>query len=172
VLDYALFLLGQPAVETVSASTYDLLGTNGFGSSPSMAKTSSGVERFDVEDLASAFLRLSDGGTLLVEASWAAHRQSYDEFGITLFGTEGGADLRVVDMEPIGTLKVFTEEGGVAAESVLKPAAGLGHEAVVERFLEAVRNGGSADGAMAADLARVVDACYRSARERREITLA
>ena len=31
VLDYALFLLGQPNVTTVSASTYDLLGTAGFG---------------------------------------------------------------------------------------------------------------------------------------------
>ena len=109
---------------TVSASTYDLLGTAGFGSSPHMSKTGSGVARFDVEDLASAFLRLSDGGTLLVEASWAAHRQSFDEFGITLFGTEGGADLRVVDMEPIGTLKVFTDEAGVAAESLLSPPAG------------------------------------------------
>ena len=34
VLDYALFLLGNPAVRSVSASTYDLLGRNGFGSSP------------------------------------------------------------------------------------------------------------------------------------------
>jgi predicted dehydrogenase len=170
VLDYALFLLGQPSVETVSASTYDLLGTSGFGSSPHMEKSGSG-SRFDVEDLATVFMRLSDGGTLLVESSWAAHRQSYDEFGITLFGTEGGADLRVVDMEPIGTLKIFTDEGGVAAESVLSPPAGAGHDAVVARFLDAVRNGGSADGVLAADLARVVDACYRSARERREVVI-
>ena len=33
VLDYALFLLGNPAVSAVSASTYDLLGRAGFGSS-------------------------------------------------------------------------------------------------------------------------------------------
>ena len=37
----------------------------------------------------------TDGGTLLVEASWAAHRTAGDEFGITIFGTEGGAELRV-----------------------------------------------------------------------------
>ena len=84
-----------------------------------------------------------DGGTLLVESSWAAHRQSGDEFGITLFGTEGGADLRVVDMEAIGTLKLFTDEAGVAAETLLRPPAGTGHDAVVERFLEQVRNGGA-----------------------------
>jgi len=171
VLDYALYLLGQPAVTTVSASTYDLLGTAGFGSSPTSDKTGGGG-RFDVEDLASAFLRLEDGGTLLVESSWAAHRTDGDEFGVTLFGTEGGADLRVVDMEPVGTLKVFTDEHGVAAETTFSPPPGRGHTAVVERFLERVRDGGDADGRTAAELAKIVDACYRSAKERREVTFA
>jgi predicted dehydrogenase len=171
VLDYALYLLGQPAVTTVSASTYDLLGTAGFGSSPNSAKTGEGG-RFDVEDLATAFLRLDGGATLLLEASWAAHRTAGDEFGVTLFGTEGGADLRVVDMEEIGTLKTFTDEHGVAAETTFSPPAGRGHRAVVERFLERVRAGADADGETAATLARIVDACYRSAKERREVTFA
>jgi predicted dehydrogenase len=171
VLDYALYLLGQPAVQTVSAATYDLLGTAGFGSSPGLDKTGEGG-RFDVEDLATAFLRLDEDATLLVEASWAAHRTSGDEFGVTLFGTEGGADLRVVNMEAIGTLQVFTDEHGVAAETTFSPPAGRGHVAVVERFLERVRDGGDADGTTAATLAKIVDACYRSAKERREVTFA
>jgi predicted dehydrogenase len=171
VLDYALYLLGQPQVTTVSASTYDLLGTNGFGSSPTSEKTGESGG-FDVEDLATAFLRLDDGATLLLEASWATHRTDGDEFGVTLFGTEGGADLRVVDMEAIGTLKVFTDEHGVAAETRFSPPAGRGHVAVVERFLERVRDGGAADGETAATLARIVDACYRSAQEGREVTFA
>ena len=48
VLDYALFLLGNPAVTTVSASTYDLLGTNGFGASAKSSRrpaTSSSLRR-------------------------------------------------------------------------------------------------------------------------------
>jgi len=173
VLDYALFLLGQPEITTVSASTYDLLGTAGFGSSPTSTKTGAADgATFDVEDLATAFMRLADGGTLLLEASWAAHRTAGDEFGITLFGTEGGAELRVVDMEPIGTLKMFTDEAGVAAETTLSAPAGGAHDAVVERFLEQVRNGGGDGGAAATRLARVVDACYRSAAEGREIALS
>jgi hypothetical protein len=36
-------------------------------------------------------MRLDDGGTLLVEASWAAHRTDGDEFGITLYGTTASA---------------------------------------------------------------------------------
>lgn len=171
VLDYALYVLGGPKVETVSASTYDLLATNGFGDGSDSGK-SGGAGDFDVEDLATAFLRLNDGGTLLVDASWATHRTAGDEFGITLYGTEGGADLRVVDMEHVGTLKLFSDVAGVAAVTELHPAAGSGHDAVVERFLESVRSGSGGDGAAAAELARVVDACYRSAEARREIGLS
>ena len=36
---------------------------------------------FDVEDLATVFMRLEDGGTLLLEASWAMHRADGDQFG-------------------------------------------------------------------------------------------
>jgi predicted dehydrogenase len=172
VLDYSLFLLGQPTVTAVSASTYDLLGSAGFGSSPSDKKTgATGAQTFDVEDLATVFMRLHDGGTLLVEASWAAHRTAGDEFGITLFGTEGGAELRVRNLEPIGTLQIFTDEAGVAAETTLSPPAGSGHEAVVAQFLAKVRDGAPDDGAGAAELARIVDACYRSAADQREVRL-
>jgi predicted dehydrogenase len=160
-------------VTTVSASTYDLLGRAGFGSDPKSTKIApDDAKTFDVEDLASAFMRLDDGGTLLVEAGWAAHRRDDVEFGITLYGTEGGAELIVTDMEPIGKLRMFTDEAGVAAETRLHPPAGLGHDAVVERFLDTVRNGGGDRGAAAAQLARVLDACYASAAERREVTLA
>jgi predicted dehydrogenase len=170
VLDYALHLLGSPVVETVSASTYDLLGSSGFGSDPRETK-SGGDGTFDVEDLATVFMRLRDGATLLLEASWAGHTEDGDDFGITVFGTEGGADLRVRNLAPVGALRVFSDVAGVAAETRLAPPPGRGHVAVVEQFLERVR-GGAHDGAAAAELARVVDACYRSARSRREVTCA
>ena len=56
VLDYALFVLGA-AVKTVSASTYDLLGTSGW--SARRGRTRPACRRrggFDVEDLATVFL--------------------------------------------------------------------------------------------------------------------
>jgi len=174
VLDYSLFLLGHPSITAVSASTYDLLGTAGFGSDPESGKSgATGASTFDVEDLATVFMRLEDGGTLQVEASWAAHRSDKDQFGITLYGTEGGAELIVVDMEPSGSLRIFTDDDGVPAETRLTAPPGRGHKAVVEQFVAKIRSGDTAgaDGAGAAELARVVDACYRSAAEQREIRL-
>ena len=50
---------GSRAITAVSASTYDLLGSAGFGSSPEMEKSgATGAKTFDVEDLATVFMRL------------------------------------------------------------------------------------------------------------------
>jgi predicted dehydrogenase len=172
VLDYALHVLGSPSVTAVSASTYDLLGSAGFGYSPTSTKTGEDA-RFDVEDLATAFLRLDDGGTLLVEASWAAHRSDGDQFGITLYGTEGGAELIVDDYAPIGSLRLFTDDRGVPAETRLMVQPGRGHDAVIEHFVAKIESGewDAHDGAAAVALARIVDGCYESGREQREIRL-
>jgi predicted dehydrogenase len=174
VLDYSLFLLDNPGITAVSASTYDLLGTAGFGSSPDDDKTgATDATTFDVEDLATVFMRLEDGGTLLVEASWAAHRTHRDEFGITLYGTEGGAELIVRDMEPSGSLRIFSDVAGVAAETRMNAPPGRAHKAVVEQFVGRIDSGDwrGSNGTGAAGLARIVDACYRSAAEQREIRL-
>ena len=175
VLDYALFLLDNPAVASVSAATYDLLGSAGYGSSATSSKTGSdGSAAFDVEDLATVFVRLADGGTLLLEASWAAHRTDGDDFGMTLFGTGGGAHLNVFDYAPRGDLHLYGEEDGEPIATRVPVEPGPGHRAVVADFVATVRSGEWAghDGAAAAELSRIIDACYRSAAERREIALA
>ena len=179
VLDWSLFLLGDPKVVAVSASTYDLLATNGFGAGSSggyKGKTGAGdgeAPQFDVEDLASVFMRLHDGGTLLVEASWAAHRRDGDEFGITMYGTDAGAELIVDNYAPKGDLQVFTDDGGEAVATRVPVKHGRAHKAVIEQFVDKIRAGDwrRYDGAGAAALARVVDACYLSAAEQREVRL-
>jgi predicted dehydrogenase len=172
VLDYALFVLGNPAVTTVSASTYDHLGTAGFGSAPDSDKTGvSDARLFDVEDLATVFMRLEDGVTLLLEASWAAHRPAPDELGLTVFGTGGGAELVIHDQDQPGSLRIFTDDGGVAAETRLAIELGGAHDHVVEHFVTTIRSGEweGADGSAALELARIVECCYRSASEGREL---
>jgi predicted dehydrogenase len=174
VLDFALYLLGNPAVKSVSASTYDLLGTNGFGGSRESAKSGAGGDaKFDVEDLATVFMRLQDGGTLLLEASWAMHRADGDQFGATLYGTEGGAEWYVDDYVPVGSLKLFGDKDGFATARSFRADIGGAHAAVVADFVAAIRSGDweRHDGRHAADLARVVDACYESARSEREVLL-
>ncbi|TDQ02567.1 MULTISPECIES: Gfo/Idh/MocA family protein [unclassified Leifsonia] len=172
VLDYALHLFGEPRVEAVSAVTHSELGVRGRGGA-SASKQHVGSD-YEVEDLASLLLRLEGGGSIVIETSWAAYRPAGDEFGITLYGTEGGADLRVVDYAPSGELTIFTGDGEQSEDITVTADPGRGHLAVVETFLEHVAdraNWSNWDGSLALDRARVIDAAYESARIGAEVRL-
>lgn len=172
ILDLALFLLDEPEIKSVSAATYAELGPQGRGFSRSRKMTTGSA--YEVEDLATAFLRLGDGATVNLEASWAVYGGANDDFGVTLYGTDGGAEIHVQDYGWQDTLRIYTDAAGVPA--VLSPDVGKGegHFAVVRNFVNAVRADEVDHSAALAGLrrVRVIEACYRSAVEGRELTLA
>ncbi|MBC3763356.1 Gfo/Idh/MocA family protein [Quadrisphaera oryzae] len=180
-LDWALHVLGEPRVVAASAVTHSELGPRGLGGSRGGSKTLSGeASAYEVEDLAHAFLRLEGGGLLQVETSWAVFREAADQMGMTVRGTDGGAELVVEgNPDPVGELRVFTDSpltaDGEAADRTVEVQPGRGHAAVVDAFVEVVRGDASAwgdhDGSLALERARIIDACYRSARENREVAL-
>jgi len=175
-LDYALHLLGEPKVVAVSAATHSELGPQGRGGGTAYSALASS-NAFEVEDFASAFLRLEGGGTLVVEASWATYRETDDLLDFTVYGTDGGAELKVqgAPFPPIGQLRIFTEKEGESADYVPRVSPGRAHDGVVEDFVAAVRGGqdtwGVHDGSQALYRAQIIDACYQSAREQKEVRL-
>ena len=176
MLDMALHLLGEPLVATATAATYAEFGPRGKGAAAYGLgrKTDVTADDFDVEDLATAFLRLDGGGTLLLESSWAQWIP-YDQCYVTLYGSDGGASIEWGGEpgEPYRKLGIWTEKDGVPAE--LKPVVPPDgqHLETVVRFLGDVTSGAFAehDGSEALVRAKVVDACYASARQRREVAL-
>lgn len=176
VIDYALHLLGEPKAISASASTYSELGPRGRGGMSRYSATGAD-HAFEVEDFASAFIRLEGGGTLIVEAGWAAYRETNDLIDFMVYGTEGGAELRAVGATdaPVGDLRVFREDNGENADYEITAEPGRAHDHVVEDFIEAVRGGpevwAAHDGGYALERARIVDACYRSAEEQREVRI-
>ncbi|SDP20432.1 Predicted dehydrogenase [Nakamurella panacisegetis] len=176
VLDFALYLLGEPKVLAVSAVTYAELGPRGRGGSGRTAADAT-VSPFEVEDFASAFLRLEGGATLLIEAGWAGYRSPKDLMDFTVYGTDGGAELRIegASFTPVGTLSVFTESEGRNADRVVAAEPGRAHQQVVEDFVEVIRSGPAAwarhDGSLALMRAEIIDAAYLSATQNREIQL-
>lgn len=172
VLDLALYLMGEPEVVSVSGATYaELAGRGGFANAK--APTSGGGGQIEVEDLATAFVRLEGGATLLLEASWASHGSAGDDFGVTLFGTDGGAEMKVRNYGTTDTLRIYADVGGSPAEIRPKTGPGEGHRAVVRAFLAAIESGdySSHRGAEGLRRTRIVDACYRSAESGREVVL-
>ena len=172
VLDWTLHLMGEPRVTAVSAVTHAQLGPRGLGGSGDVKHGSGSA--YEVEDLATALLRLEGGGSVVLETSWATHRATPDEFGITLYGTEGGADLSVVDYAPSGRLTLFSGHGADQLDTPVTAEPGRGHAAVVDTFLEHVRDPGSwaeHDGTIGLSRAKIVDAAYASAAAGREVAL-
>src|SRR4051794_20577004 len=142
MLDMALFLLGEPKVRAATAATYAEFGPRGKGSADYgvTRKTAAGGGQFDVEDLSTAFLRLADGGTLLLESSWAQwipHDQCY----VAVYGADGGANIEWGGL-PGNTyrrLSIWTEVEGVPAELNPSPPPDGGHLECVLEFIAKVR---------------------------------
>jgi predicted dehydrogenase len=171
MLDMALYLIGEPDVLSVSAATYAELGPRGRGGRTDSKQTFGGA--YEVEDLATAFVRLQDGATMNLEAGWAVYGNYGDDFGITLYGTEGGAEMKVKNYGWRDTLRIFTDVAGVPAEISPQLKPGEGHAAVVRRFVETIRSGDWSvhSGEDGLRRARVIDATYASALQGSEVIL-
>jgi len=171
-LDMALYLLGEPEVLTVSASTYDELAKSGKGIDPKARKSGSG-NVYEVEDLATAFLRLAGGSTLLLEASWATNSSAGDDFGIILYGSDGGAEIQVKNYNWLDALDIYTDVANVPATIHPQLYKGDGHITVVREFVDIIKGGNwlQYNGNEGLQRVRVIDACYASAAQGREVSL-
>ncbi|MBK9941156.1 MAG: Gfo/Idh/MocA family oxidoreductase [Kouleothrix sp.] len=173
VLDMAMYLMGEPHATAVSASAYAEFGPRGLKGWDMRSQSSAERLPYEVEDLATAFVRLEGGATLLLEASWATHSTASDDFGVTLYGSEGGVELMVRDYTHENTVRVFHDIGGVATDIAPKIRKQGGHDTVVERFVAAVLDGAPRIPSAEDGLRRaaIIDACYRSAAAGREVAV-
>jgi predicted dehydrogenase len=176
VLDMALWLMDNPNVVSVSAATYAKLGPKGKGNWSSGRFRQESDKPYEVEDLATAFLRTDKGASLHLETSWAAYTGATDEFGIALMGDKGGAELHVKEYSEIGTLKIFGDMGGAPTDSTPRlqaKGASAGHAEVIRRFADSILTGVpmSPSGEEGLDRTRLIDAIYRSADLGREVRL-
>ncbi len=171
MLDIALWCLGEPQVLTASAATYAELGPHGQGEMAGWPGDPAGG--FDVEDLATALLRLDSGATLLLETAWALHGPDHDSFGLTLHGTRGAAELVVRDYATSDTLALYHDLAEPPAVTAPDLGPSGGYLPVIERFAATIRSGGWAGAAGHDGLrrAQILDACYESARLGREVVI-
>jgi predicted dehydrogenase len=173
VLDSLLFLLGEPRVVAVSAVTHGELGRAGFGAMDKQDQMA-GAGSFDVEDLATALFRLDDGSSVAFEITWASHAVDDEDLSIELLGVEGGLRLFVPRYAPTDTLRIYRDVAGrhVSIAPDVRVAGGE-HPIVIREFVDVVRSGDWAAhrGEFALHRTEILDACYRSAQEGREVRL-
>lgn len=174
VLDMILYVLGNPKVTSVTASTYAEIGPQGKGGWPGQRRQKlSDEQQYEVEDLATAFIRFEDGGTLLLETSWAAFTEMKDDFGIQLYGSQGGARLFAENYALTDTLEIYSGFGDTTMDSKPRLVKTEGHGAIIQDFVSAILNDTplSPDGLEGLDRVRLIDAIYRSAKLGREIVV-
>lgn len=150
MLDLSLWILGNPGVESVTASAHR----------PPQA---------EVEDSLSAFLRLESGGTLTLEVTWGLLMEK-DFAYCNLFGEGGAALWNPLRMHRAmhGSLVNVTPEVD-SPRNVYKQSV----ENQLAHFVDAVRKGTTPVASVQEALAvmRLVDAIYKSADSGREVRL-
>lgn len=167
MLDLALYLMGNPKPVSVYGATYAEFGPKRKGIGTWGKPDWNGL--YDVEDLATALIKMEDGSTLSLEVSWAVHMDTDNTPFIHLMGTEGGASYKG------STGKLLTEKFDRPIETPLaKPDNDEGERARLSRhFLECIHSGKqpitSALSGYTNNL--ILDAIYESSRTGNEVKL-
>ena len=175
MIDSVLYLMGEPRVVSATAIVHSEFGPRGLGGPDAATGGKQATEaEFDVEDFATVLLRVEGGASIALDTSWASYRPEGDEFGFILYGTEGGAELRVVDYAPTTDVALYSGAAEAVADRVLPGGEPAGHQGVVDEFVATVQDPSAwaaSDGAEGARRAAIIDACYRSAAEGREVAV-
>ncbi len=171
VIDLALWVLGNPKARRVSAATYSELGPQGRGQWQGGRFKISPGQPYEVEDFATAFIRFDGNLTLQVDASWAAYTGHGDDFGLSLLGDNGGAEIHARDYAQTGTLRFYGEIDGVPTVTEPRLLERHGHGEVFRQFIASVLDGApmSPSGEEGLDRVRLIEAIYRSAALGREV---
>ncbi|GIP33725.1 Gfo/Idh/MocA family protein [Paenibacillus sp. J2TS4] len=167
MLDLALYLMGNPKPVSVYGSTYAEFGPRKKGIGTWGKPNWEGI--YDVEDLATAIIKMEDGSSLTLEVSWAVHMDTDSTPFLHLMGTDGGASYRG------SSGKLLTEKFNRATEMDLQTLdEDEGARGRLSRhFLECIREGKepitSALSGYTNNL--VLDAIYESSRTGSEVKL-
>jgi predicted dehydrogenase len=166
MLDLALWFMGNPRAISVSGSVAYQFGERIGGGIP-----------VDVEDLASAFIRLENGATILLEASWYSYSGTGDHVFTRLLGSHGGAKLEIGANPPVPPVEIYLDRGDVplVATPTQSTADVIRSQFANEiaEFIAAIqsRRTSAASVEQGLEILRILDAIYRSAEAGAEVRL-
>ncbi len=163
MLDQTLWLMGNPQPLRVSATIETRFGTR--ADIAMLRGNTWNHETFDVDDLATAFVRLEGGATLLVRSSWAAHIDA-GQMNSRLVGTEGGAQT--------APPTIFRLRNGMTTDETMVPLAQTdSYEEEFKHFMSVARGEEApvVTEAQTMDVQRILNAAYRSAELGEEVAV-
>jgi len=169
MIDLAIWLMGNPRPVAVSGAAYSKLAKAILPAADSAQSAGqSGSPSFDVEDLATGFIRFDNGATLQIEFSWATNIEEDDKF-LELRGTAAGCKMSNDE------LKLFTEIEQVACDIVPRfpHTNDSAHSANIQHFVDCVlgKSEPIITPEVGVDMIKILSAIYESAEKGIEIRL-
>jgi predicted dehydrogenase len=171
MIDVAIWLMGNPRPVAVVGSTYCKFANAGDAADSAHSgfgeKVSGGT--FDVEDLATGFVKFDNGASLQIEFSWASNIEEEHRF-VELRGTKAGAKLRDESVE------LYTEMHGQLVD--IKPKFSgrepQHHGEAIRHFIDVVLGRNDKPTITPQDgvhMIQILTAIYESAQTGREVRL-
>lgn len=172
MLDVAIWLMGNPRPVAVVGATYRKFAEAGDTSDSvhsGFGETKAGGT-FDVEDLASGFIRFDNGASLQIEFSWASNIEQETNF-VELRGSKAGFSLENMR----GTLKIFSETEGALTDISPKPTLAGPHQhgANLHHFVDVIKGRAQPTNRPehGVDMIKILSAIYESAKTGAEVRL-
>jgi len=166
ILDKVCWLMGSPKPVSVSGVTFQKFkksAVDGGWPPPATRAGDKYTGAFDVEDLASAFIRFDNGAALVLEASWAGNSETGMSYN--LFGEKAGV------REDASGLKIFGEQAGVLTDTVASLPEVNVFEEEIKDFVSCVREDRppitTPDQILA--ISRIIEGIYESAATGKEV---
>ncbi|UUZ86898.1 Gfo/Idh/MocA family oxidoreductase [Paenibacillus sp. P26] len=168
MIDLSLHLMGGPKPVSVYGTTYAEFGPKKRGIGTWGKPDWNGL--FDVEDLATALIKMDNGSTLSLDVSWAANTDFNDNQPyVYLMGSEGGASLR--GGKGRFHKEVFDRTADV--ELVIPPGDEGSRRRMSLHFIECIKEGKEPITSAMTGLTNslILEAIYESSRTGQAVTL-
>lgn len=171
-LDLIIWLMGSPTPATVSGSVYTMFGNRENFYNP---RGEYNRADYDVEDFASAYVRFTNGASLSLEASWAAHIKEEEHYPQLVLGDKAGLEYHPVARPPVpDPVRIYSTSNDTLIDTipsgfpVVEP-----HIEEIRQWIECVR--GEKEVIVkpqeCLNVQRILDGIYKSSAEHREIVL-
>ena len=159
-IDLTLFLCGYPAPRTVSAATYNKFIPISYNED--------GSPYYNVEDMATGFMRFDNGMSVDFEFSWGSHIEKEIAF-LEIMGSTGGIKIEN------DKLMIFALQNDKMVDIIPRVynTGGWGNNEV-KHFVECIKTGTKETLAPASDaikMMKIIEATYKSAAEKCEVKI-
>lgn len=171
IIDLCWFLMGCPQVASVSGNVYKKLGNRANIEHLSIYKSADyDPELNDVEDLANALIRFTNGASLMIDTSFSLHARK-DEIAVKVYGEKGGAEIEpelLIVGEKYNTILNMTPQ---AARLSFDFQSSFQNE--IDGFIECCLTGKAPISTVrdGVELMKIVCGIYESARTGKEIMI-